>query len=322
VRISYVICAVGLAGVRLAAADPCDVAIVRAPAEVRSAVESALATEPHCRVALELRVVATEGGYYLLARDVHGHTRERIVPDTASAAVLVASWAADDESDAPEPRPASVVAAPPPPPPPATFAPPDELIDTGPAPSPHTARPRYGVYGVYGVAGHSSYGLRGEFDLLRRGGWSLGVAIAGVHYDAGCTPFVDPTGPMEAGMLETTNFELLGYASYERDLSEAWRLRGTVGIGPAIVQATLVPIPSEANITWDGMLESNATGTGVAGVADASLAVDANVGYGFWLVGGVSVGASITAPMALSGYQVAFDHAVSASLLLGLRHEL
>ena len=38
-------------------------------AELRAALESALAVESHCRVALELRAVPTDGGYYLLARD-------------------------------------------------------------------------------------------------------------------------------------------------------------------------------------------------------------------------------------------------------------
>ena len=47
-------------GAGSAAADPCEVMIARAPAELRAAVESALSAETHCSVALELRAVPTE----------------------------------------------------------------------------------------------------------------------------------------------------------------------------------------------------------------------------------------------------------------------
>src|SRR6185312_14317408 len=104
-RVLYVLPVAWTALCGVASADPCQVTIARAPAEVRAAIESALVAEPHCRVPLELRAVATEGGYYLLARDFEGRTRERIVPDVASAATLVASWAADDELDDASARP-------------------------------------------------------------------------------------------------------------------------------------------------------------------------------------------------------------------------
>jgi hypothetical protein len=238
--------------------------------------------------------------------------------------VLVASWAADDTSDdrGPHVAPIERVA---PPSPAAPFAPPGEPVDTATASSSHTYEP---LVGVYGVVGRSGYGLRGELDLRRRGAWSLGIAIAGIRNEA-CTPFADDTGafPMEVGTLQTTNVELLGYLSYERDLGDAWRLRGTLGAGAALVQATLMPIPSDANITWDGMLESNASGTTAAVLADASLSIEADIGRGFWLVGGVTVDASITAPLSISdslgdGVQLPLARAVSGSLLLGLRHGL
>src|SRR5262245_60783497 len=81
-----------------AAAQPgvCHVSIVRAPDAVREVVEGWVRAEPRCTGELEVRIVPTDGGYYLFARDGQGRIRERTVPDPQSAGVLVASWAADD----------------------------------------------------------------------------------------------------------------------------------------------------------------------------------------------------------------------------------
>jgi hypothetical protein len=76
--------------------QPCDVHIARAPDDVRAAIEAWVRAEHRCSTTLEVRVVPTEGGYYLFARDGRGFVRERIVPDAQSAGVLVASWVADD----------------------------------------------------------------------------------------------------------------------------------------------------------------------------------------------------------------------------------
>ncbi len=67
-----------------AAGSACAVAIVRAPDGVRETVEHWLANE-RCTVPLQVRIVPTEGGLYLLATDDHGRVRERIVPDAQSA---------------------------------------------------------------------------------------------------------------------------------------------------------------------------------------------------------------------------------------------
>jgi hypothetical protein len=87
--------------------DRCSVTIVRAPERVRREVEKWVSAEPRCTRSLELRVVPTEGGLYLIARDDRGLIRERIVPDAQSVGVLVASWVADDAPFQPAtPRPA------------------------------------------------------------------------------------------------------------------------------------------------------------------------------------------------------------------------
>jgi hypothetical protein len=74
----------------------CAVRVVRAPDDVRQVVEGWVQAEPRCSVALDVRIIATDGGLYLFALDERGRIRERIVPDAQSAGVLVASWVADD----------------------------------------------------------------------------------------------------------------------------------------------------------------------------------------------------------------------------------
>lgn len=90
--------------------QPCSVNIARAPDDVRAVIEMWVRAEHKCTNTVEVRVVPTEGGLYLFARDPQGFVRERIVPDAQSAGVLVASWIADD-SFAP-----IVIATPQPPP--------------------------------------------------------------------------------------------------------------------------------------------------------------------------------------------------------------
>ena len=91
---------------------PCQVTIVRAPEDVRLEIESWVAREPACRVALGVRAIPTEGGLYLLARDSTGRLHERLVPDAQAAGVLVASWIADDTLE-PTPLPPSPRLGPP-----------------------------------------------------------------------------------------------------------------------------------------------------------------------------------------------------------------
>jgi len=136
-----------------------------------------------------VRVVETDGGYYLLARDRAGRVHERIVPDAQSAGVLVASWAADDA-----PPPAAE-----PTPPPAAFAPDstvieivgqlvvdapglapmvDRIVPTAAAPSRHATR-WLTLGGVYRVEQGGGGGVRADLDLFAVGQWTLGIAAAG-----------------------------------------------------------------------------------------------------------------------------------------------
>ncbi|HEY1816529.1 MAG TPA: hypothetical protein VGG74_29485 [Kofleriaceae bacterium] len=291
-----------------AGADPCEVTIARAPAELRAALDSALAAESHCRVALELRAVPTEGGYYLLARDLHGRTRERIVPDVASATVLVASWAADDELD--EPVHVAVAIAPP-------SEPPIERGENAPSISASTRDP---LLGIYGTTGPSGYGVRGEVDVIRRGSWSIGAAAA-ERSDTLIVAIENDYGVMTP--LQTTSADLIGYASYERDLSEAWHVRTTLGAGAEILSGSLNL--SNIYISPNG---ETAVGNATIPLADASVALAADVGHGFSLVFGVNFDAYIVTPelsakaMGKDAASVPLDGGVWWSLFGGLRYAL
>jgi len=91
----------------------CEVTIVDAPGAhapevVREVIEEWVRAEPRCTTTLEVRVVPTDGGLYLLARDGSGRLQERLVPDAQSAGALVASWVADDSIEPPAPPPVAV----------------------------------------------------------------------------------------------------------------------------------------------------------------------------------------------------------------------
>lgn len=80
-----------------AAAAPCSVDLVRAPDEVREVVETWVKAEPQCSTALEVRIVPSDGGLFVIARDDRGRIHDRTVPDAQTAGVLITSWAADDD---------------------------------------------------------------------------------------------------------------------------------------------------------------------------------------------------------------------------------
>jgi hypothetical protein len=111
--------------------ERCTVTIVRAPERVRREVEKWVSAEPRCSNSIELRVVTTDGGLYLVARDDRGRIRERIVPDAQSVGVLVASWVADDAPFWPsQPSPAPVAS------PDSPDAADDEDVTAPPTPAP------------------------------------------------------------------------------------------------------------------------------------------------------------------------------------------
>jgi hypothetical protein len=168
----------------LVEAHPCTVTIVRAPDDVRREIEDWVHREVACRISLDVRVIPTDGGLYLLARESTGKLHERLVPDGQAAGVLVASWVAND----------SLEPLPPPPPaapvpvliPAAPFMPPTELILRG-APGACTTLacrgPRRSASWGLGVTvlptDNSGARVRLDFDVVRTGGFAAGLVLAG-----------------------------------------------------------------------------------------------------------------------------------------------
>ena len=174
VRFAILVCAT--AGVTVAQPvtrpEPCKVTIVVAPAEVREEIEDWVQAEPRCERELEVRVVPTDDGLYLQARDPSGRVRERVVPDSQSAAVLVVSWMADD-SIAPTLPTAEDHAA--------VLQPPAiEMSDAELPVELHASAPRRHAATSLSVgalvASGRHVGMRGQLDLLAHHRWTLGVA--------------------------------------------------------------------------------------------------------------------------------------------------
>jgi hypothetical protein len=234
---------VGVGGATAAAqpvtrpARACELTITRAPEAVRATIEAWVRAEPHCGTSLELRVVPTDGGFYLLAREGNGRIRERIVPDAQSAGVLVASWMADDgpspgaaayDAPAEAPPPAHAAEAPPPDPAP---APPSTVAVVRPAPSVGVAvavasgeRSRKGrAISFGGFLNAPEIGVRGVLDLARRGGWTIGVGLT------------LNLGPAEGGDTHVAGIESRGQrvvAQIGRSLTRGkWSLRVDGGLG-------------------------------------------------------------------------------------------
>jgi hypothetical protein len=171
----------------LVEAHPCTVTIVRAPDDVRREIEDWVHREVSCRISLDVRVIPTDGGLYLLARESTGKLHERLVPDGQAAGVLVASWVANDSLD-PLPQPSLVPVAPVPeliPAVPMVVPPGDLMLRGAPAPCNTLAcrGPRRAATWGLGVTvlpiSNSGARLRADFDVMRAGGFAAGLVLAG-----------------------------------------------------------------------------------------------------------------------------------------------
>lgn len=212
-------------------AHGCSVDVAHAPAEVRAAIESWVRAEPRCDKHLEVRVVPTAGGFYLLARDDQGRVRERVVPDAQSVAVLVTSWAADD-----------TIPAAPAPPPPVEVVPPRaplvrhpalqldddragelDLLGGGLRARPGTRHPIM-LGGL--AAPDGAFGIRGQIDVGNRGAWVLG--ISGAALDGGAGGHGDQ---MRGGSRDRSELDVfLGRSTKVGPLT----IRAQLGLGAAV----------------------------------------------------------------------------------------
>lgn len=211
----------------------CQVTIARAPDDVRAVVEAWVTSEAQCSVALEVRIVPTDGGLYLLAQDEHGGVRERIVPDAQTAGVLVASWIADDNAPALPPP------APPPIAEPAPVAAPEPLYESisppglapiaiaAHAPSAPSA-PRNSKWitagGLLPMADGAGMGLRIEADVLRRGRFLFGAALSAAGSE------LSLASSSGGAYLETEDYKVMAYAARPWQRGR-WQLRPALGIG-------------------------------------------------------------------------------------------
>ena len=216
----------------ITAPHACTVTIARAPDDVRAVVEAWVRSEPQCNVALEVRIVPTEGGLYLLAQDERGGVRERVVPDAQSAGVLVASWIADDNAPQPPPPP-PVAAAPSLEPAPAPVYVNESVSPPGLSPisASVTATPAPVVRSKWLTAGLMiptsngvEPGVRAEIDLWRRGAWRIGAAGS---IGQSVTDLYSSTG---WGDVRTTDMKAMAYLSRTSSFGR-WHLRPSIGAG-------------------------------------------------------------------------------------------
>jgi hypothetical protein len=228
-----------------AAAQPtpaprCGVTILRAPDDVRAVIEQWVQAEPNCNVKLEIRVVPTEGGLYLLARDENGRLRERMVPDAQSAGVLVASWVAAEATpyDVKPPAAAPEHVMPPVAPPTAApvLAPPATVEAYAPGATPviaatPSARQRWLSLGAMtAMSGVGGGGVRGEWDLKTKAWATFGVA--GSVSESG----MDYYGYYNYSTMWMVDTKLLGYLALANDWGK-WHLRTSIGLGAVYTRA-------------------------------------------------------------------------------------
>lgn len=210
----------------------CQVTIARAPDDVRQVIETWVRTEPQCSIALEVRIVPTDGGLYLIAHDEQGRIRERIVPDAQTAGVLVASWIADDNAPPPAPAadpfstrtPISAVAP---------VASSESIsapgmvpisIEAGVSASNGSRGKWLAVGALLPMTGTSAVGVRGELDAWRRGAWTIGAAAS---YAESSMDLYTATG---WGSMSATDLKMTAYVARAWRFGR-WQLRPSLGLG-------------------------------------------------------------------------------------------
>jgi len=260
----------------------CEVRFVRAPDDVRYVIETWLAAEPHCSSKIDLRVIPTDHGFYLIAQRPDGRLHERYVPDAQSAGVLVASWVADDWV-APRTAPASsdIWNAPRPGAPPATptrsvpqYTTPSEtsVITAARSPLRRESAPRWLTLGaMFDTDRPEDGGLRAELDVFSRGGISLGVALA--YSETMMRMYSSLSSLGSASEIRSNDLAATVYGAYTLRYGR-WELRGAVGAGAVYseVDGTVDSNPG----TWTPMESLSATGGGV--VLTASLLATLRIG--------------------------------------------
>lgn len=251
----------------------CEVRFVRAPDDVRHVIETWLAAEPRCTSSIDLRVIPTDQGFYLIAQRPDGRLHERFVPDAQSAGVLVASWVADDWV-APQ-RAREPVLAPP------LYTTPSGIpgvVATIPAPKRRGHSPRWLAVGAtLSTEDSADGGLRAELDVTSRGNFTLGAALAWTetsmtYYSAS-----------DWGTMRSSDYAATIYGGYTLR-NHRWELRGALGFGGVYseVNGSAEPSPGQP---WPDTPYFHASGAGIIGTA--SLTLTARIGERWGIHGGL-----------------------------------
>jgi hypothetical protein len=230
-------------------AEPtCAVSIVRAPDDVRVAVESWVAKEV-CTTPLTVRIIETDGGYYIYAVDDHGRVQERTVPDAQSAGVLIASWTADDGIAKPEPTPPPAA-----PEPVVSHEPIPQVTPTAPTapttlalvdhpPAKHVAPSESTRWLSFaGGAGGSNRGAgaRVELEVMRTGAFS---AVVHVAYGNSHMTASDSVNSYDATFDDLS--AMIGL-HYTLRFASAWHLRAGFAVGVMATEMSLEASPGAA----------------------------------------------------------------------------
>jgi hypothetical protein len=201
----------------------CAIEIARAPDDVRPVVEQWLSGLPSCSIALEVRIVRTDGGLYIVARDDRGTVRDRVVPDADTAGALIASWADDGQGPALHLDVHTELTLVPPIAPP--LAPPAAQLDAG-EPARLDAAPERSaaVSGLLGVGGANLAGVRAEVDLYHHDALRAGAALAFIH---GRQTLLGSGGDEEVTLFDAAATIYIAYVSRRG----AWEVRPAFGAG-------------------------------------------------------------------------------------------
>lgn len=250
-------------------AEICGVTFVRAPDDVRYVIEQWIRAEPRCASTLELRVIPTGGGIYLMAQRPDGRIHERLVPDAQSAGVLVASWVADEWTMA-QPPPGEMLAAAPPT---ETVTVTDDPVVAAPcgstgvsetAPQRRARKPgRWLSVGMQYGSADINVGFRGELEVFRIGGFKLGATISYTNQRQSVVPVQAGWQP---GYLKLDDLGVLATISRAWHTGR-WELRAGAGLGMVSSSGIAVrQTSSEPDANW---MEQPAVGT--SPIAELSL---------------------------------------------------
>ncbi|HEY5934525.1 MAG TPA: hypothetical protein VIU61_07820 [Kofleriaceae bacterium] len=190
-----------------AVAAPCALEIVRAPEDVRRAVETR--TDRHLSCAsLSVRVITQDDGLlYAIVIAPDGTVKEQAFADATEAAIQIVAWAVEAT-----PRRSPPATAP--------ASPREEGVVVVAAPPSRSER----WIALSGLANPYSRGIRGELDVIARSGWIVGIAVglSGASLSYGS----------EFMRSELAIQDLRGVVGVTRAMAFGrWQIRARVGVG-------------------------------------------------------------------------------------------